>query len=104
MVNWRQKDRNLTVRRTNMETGMKYAHILQPLRVGNTLFRNRIFSAPTGLYDLTPALAPTDDYIAYFERKAKGGCASVNIGECNIDDEGIGSHRYICNSRPINKH
>ena len=74
-----------------METGMKYAHILQPLRVGNTLFRNRIFSAPTGLYDLTPALAPTDDYIAYFERKAKGGCASVNIGECNIDDEGIGS-------------
>ena len=74
-----------------MENGMKYAHILQPLRIGNTVFRNRFFSAPTGLYDLTPDRAPTDDYIAYFERKAKGGCASVNIGECNIDDEGIGS-------------
>ena len=74
-----------------MENGMKYAHILQPLRIGSTVFRNRFFSAPTGLYDLTPDRAPTDDYIAYFERKAKGGCASVNIGECNIDDEGIGS-------------
>ncbi len=70
---------------------MKYAHILQPLRIGSVVFRNRFFSAPTGLYDLTPDRAPTDDYIAYFERKAKGGCASVNIGECNIDDEGIGS-------------
>ncbi len=74
-----------------MENSRKYAHILQPLRIGNTVFRNRFFSAPTGLYDLTPDRAPTDDYIAYFERKAKGGCASVNIGECNIDDEGIGS-------------
>ena len=74
-----------------MENRTKYAGILQPLRIGNTVFRNRIFSAPTGLYDLTPDRAPTDDYIAYFERKAKGGCASVNIGECNIDDEGIGS-------------
>ena len=74
-----------------MENGLKYAHILQPLRIGSTVFRNRFFSAPTGLYDLTPDRAPTDDYIAYFERKAKGGCASVNIGECNIDDEGIGS-------------
>ena len=69
----------------------KYAHILQPLRIGNTVFRNRLFSAPTGLYDLTPDRAPTDDYIAYYERKAKGGCASINIGECNIDNEGVGS-------------
>ena len=69
----------------------KYANILKPLRIGNTVFRNRLFSAPTGLYDLTPAGAPTDDYIAYYERKAKGGCASINIGECNIDNEGVGS-------------
>jgi 2,4-dienoyl-CoA reductase-like NADH-dependent reductase (Old Yellow Enzyme family)/thioredoxin reductase len=74
-----------------MASGTKYAHILQPLRIGNTVFRNRLFSAPTGLYDLTPAFAPTDDYIAYYERKAKGGCASINIGECNIDNEGVGS-------------
>ena len=69
----------------------KYPNILKPLRIGNTVFRNRMFSAPTGLYDLTPDRAPTDDYIAYYERKAKGGCASINIGECNIDNEGVGS-------------
>ncbi len=70
-----------------MDNCTKYAHILQPLRIGNTVFRNRIFSAPTGLYDLTPELAPTDDYIAYYERKAKGGCASINIGECLVDED-----------------
>ena len=29
-----------------MDYGQKYAHILQPLRIGNTVFRNRLFSAP----------------------------------------------------------
>lgn len=72
----------------------RYPHLFAPIRLGNTLFRNRIFSAPTGLYDLTTDGAPTDDYIAYFERKAKGGAASVNIGECYIDDVGIPKEGY----------
>ena len=63
----------------------KYSCLFRPIKLGNTLFRNRIFSAPTGLYDLTPQRVPTDDYIAYFERKAKGGAASVNIGECYVE-------------------
>ncbi len=74
-----------------MDNCTKYANILKPLRIGNTVFRNRIFSAPTGVKDLTPERAPTDDYIAYFERKAKGGCASICPGEYYIDDEDIGS-------------
>lgn len=89
----------------------KYSHLLQPIRIGNTLFRNRIFSAPTGLYDLTPQRVPTDDYIAYFERKAKGGAASVNIGECYVDDIGIPNDDYevihltdhLNNRRPLAK-
>ena len=89
----------------------KYSHLLEPVRLGNTLFRNRIFSAPTGLYDLTPERVPTDDYIAYFERKAKGGAASVNIGECYVDDEGIPNDDYevihltdhLNNRRPLAK-
>jgi 2,4-dienoyl-CoA reductase-like NADH-dependent reductase (Old Yellow Enzyme family)/thioredoxin reductase len=67
----------------------RYPHLFAPIQLGDTSFRNRIFSAPTGLYDLTPQGAPTDDYIKYFERKAKGGAASVNIGECYIDNVGI---------------
>lgn len=77
-----------------MENYTKYPNLFQPLRIGNTVFRNRIFSAPTGLYDLTPERAPTDDFIAYFERKAKGGCASVNIGECLVDEESVNSPNY----------
>ena len=88
-----------------------YLHLFQPIRIGNTLFRNRIFSAPTGLYDLTPQRVPTDDYIAYFERKAKGGAASVNIGECYVDDVGIPNDDYevihltdhLDNRRPLAK-
>ena len=88
-----------------------YPHLFQPIRIGNTLFRNRIFSAPTGLYDLTPQRVPTDDYIAYFERKAKGGAASVNIGECYVDDVGIPNDDYevihltdhLDNRRPLAK-
>jgi len=73
---------------------LRYPHLFAPIQLGNTLFRNRIFSAPTGLYDLTPQGAPTDDYIAYFERKAKGGAASVNIGECYVDEVGIPKDGY----------
>ena len=89
----------------------RYSHLFQPIRLGRTLFRNRIFSAPTGLYDLTPERVPTDDYIAYFERKARGGAASVNIGECYVDDVGIPNDDYevihltdhLNNRRPLAK-
>lgn len=69
-----------------MKSIERYPNLLKPIRLGDTIFRNRIFSAPTGLYDLTPERAPTADFIAYFERKARGGAASVNIGECYTDD------------------
>lgn len=89
----------------------RYPNLFKPIRLGNTIFRNRIFSAPTGLYDLTPQRVPTDDFIAYFERKAKGGAASVNIGECYVDDVGIPNDDYevihLCehldNRRPLAK-
>ena len=74
----------------------KYPNLFKQLRLGNTVFRNRIFSAPTGLYDLTPEKAPTEDYIRYWERKAKGGCASVNIGECYVDGVVPKRRSYEC--------
>ncbi|MCL1834758.1 MAG: NAD(P)/FAD-dependent oxidoreductase [Oscillospiraceae bacterium] len=66
-----------------------FPNLFKPIKLGGVLFRNRIFSAPTGLYNYIPLGTPTPDFIAYFERKAKGGAASVNIGECYVDDEGI---------------
>ncbi len=72
----------------------RYSNLLKPLRLGGTWFRNRIFYAPTGLLDLTPDFSPSFDHIAYFERKAKGGAASVNIGESIVCDFDPGDSRY----------
>ncbi len=52
--------------------------------IGNTLFRNRIFSAPTGHPD-TILGRSSDDVVSYFERKAKGGAACVTLGEATVD-------------------
>ncbi len=72
----------------------RYPNLFKPLRLGNTYFRNRIFSAPTGLLDLTPHYASSFDHYAYFERKAKGGAASVNVGESIVCDYDPGDSRY----------
>ena len=57
----------------------RYPNLFKPIRLGNTYFRNRIFSAPAGLLDLDAHKSPSMDYIAYWERKAKGGAASINV-------------------------
>lgn len=60
---------------------MKYPHLFSPIKLGGVTFRNRIFSAPTG----NSAIAPPDylkrEYAAFFELRAKGGAASVSLGE-----------------------
>jgi 2,4-dienoyl-CoA reductase-like NADH-dependent reductase (Old Yellow Enzyme family)/ribulose 1,5-bisphosphate synthetase/thiazole synthase len=64
---------------------MKYPHLFTPLQVGSALFRNRVFSAPTGHTDTEVDGTPTDREIAYYARKALGGAAAVTIGECSVD-------------------
>ena len=71
----------------------RFPHLFTPIQLGDVLFRNRIFSAPTGLYNYSPPGAPTQAFVAYFERKAKGGAAAVNIGECYVDGVGIARSR-----------
>ncbi len=64
---------------------LKYPHLFQTIRLGDTLFRNRIFAAPTGCLDVSPDGAPTPSGIAFYERKAAGGAAAVTIGDCIVD-------------------
>ena len=76
-------------------TGLeRFPNLFKPIQLGDTLFRNRIFSAPTGVLDNTPEHAPTSDHIEYFVRKAKGGCAAVDIGECMVDTVSLGRYSY----------
>ena len=73
----------------------KYPHLFTPLRLGNTLFRNRIFASPTGMFYADPLHRPIDETIAYYERKAKGGAGSVCVGDAMVDGT-HGMHGQFC--------
>ena len=60
---------------------LKYPHLFEPIKLGNRVFKNRIFAAPTGFRDFTSEDFLTPDGFAYYERKALGGAAAVCIGE-----------------------
>ena len=65
---------------------MKYPHLFEPIMLGNKQFRNRIFGAPIGLeYYPNEKMHPGDEFIAFYERKARGGAATVSIGSVMAD-------------------
>ena len=73
-----------------------YPHLFSPLKVGNTILRNRIFAAPTGYCDLTVENIATEPLMAYYESKARGGCAVVHVGEAYIDSvHGVDIPKYL---------
>lgn len=56
----------------------RYVHLLSPFKVGNVVFRNRMFTAPMGLHALQGGeLYPTEAIITHYANKAKGGAAVV---------------------------
>ena len=66
---------------------LQYPHLFQPLRLGNTIFKNRIFASPTGFQNGDHLALPNDDMISYYELKAIGGAAAVTMGDCIVDGE-----------------
>jgi 2,4-dienoyl-CoA reductase-like NADH-dependent reductase (Old Yellow Enzyme family)/thioredoxin reductase len=64
---------------------LKFPHLFTPIKLGDTLFRNRIFGSPTGYLDLVDGKLPTEEAVAYYARKARGGAATVTVGECVVD-------------------
>ena len=65
----------------------KYPHLFSPIRLGNTVFRNRYFAAPVAYEYLSSQNYPLDETIAFFERKAIGGAATVNVGSAVPDSK-----------------
>ena len=66
---------------------MTYPHLFSPLGIGSAVFRNRILSAPQGNYNNRSDNLPSAECIAFYERKAIGGFASVSVGDCIVDCE-----------------
>ena len=66
---------------------MKYENLFKPIFIGNTLYKNRIFCAPTGHPDISVDGDFTDDVVSYYERKAQGGAATVTLGEAIVESK-----------------
>ena len=82
----------------------KYPNLCKPIRIGNVWYRNRMFSTPMGGTDieLDGCIGPKSQ--AFYEYRAKGGCAAVTISELMVHPSD-GSHAYrldesILNSLP----
>jgi 2,4-dienoyl-CoA reductase-like NADH-dependent reductase (Old Yellow Enzyme family) len=65
----------------------KYPRLFSPIRLGNTLFRNRFFAAPVGYEYLSSKNYPLEETIAFYERRAVGGAATVNVGSAAADSK-----------------
>ena len=72
----------------------KYPHLFEPIKIGNTVFRNRIFASPTGCQYLDYGNVPSAQGAAFYERKALGGAAAVTIGESIVDSKTGQAHAY----------
>jgi len=65
----------------------KYPNLFSPITLAGTVFRSRLFASPTGLHYSDPKNRPSTASIAYYERKAIGGAASVCVGDAMVDSE-----------------
>ena len=70
----------------------KYPNLTSTIKLGNVIFRNRIFSAPMGATDITPDCYPGPRTQGFYELRAKGGAASVTVSELVVHPETDASH------------
>ena len=79
----------------------KYPHLFEPIRLAGTLFRNRIFAAPTGYQNMSGNSVLPGEAAYYYARKAMGGAASVATCELIVDGElGRGGVNHVCIDNP----
>lgn len=70
----------------------KYPHLLSPIKIGNTVFKNRLIASPGNPYlSQGPERYPSDGIITHYANKAKNGAALVICSGtrdfANITDE-----------------
>jgi len=58
----------------------KYSHLLSPIKVGSTVFKNRLIASPGNPYlSQGPERYPSDGIITHYANKAKNGAALVIV-------------------------
>ena len=70
-----------------------YPMLCSPIKLGNVVFRNRMFAAPTSGTDITHDHCIGPKTTAYYELKAKGGAAAVTISAVKVHPPTDGSNQ-----------
>ena len=71
-----------------------FPHLISPLKIGNVVFRNRMFASPVNSAEIISDGQPSLEAVAYFERKAMGGAAAITYGEVDVDPDDYREGRY----------
>jgi 2,4-dienoyl-CoA reductase-like NADH-dependent reductase (Old Yellow Enzyme family)/thioredoxin reductase len=71
-----------------------FPHLMSPLKIGNVIFRHRMFASPVNSAEVVADGQPSLEAVAYFERKAMGGAAAITYGEVDVDPEDYREGRY----------
>lgn len=64
-----------------------YPHLFSPIKIGKHLFRNRLVMAPLTSDNCIVDNRPSDQGIAFYAARARGGFAQVTVGEADVDWE-----------------
>lgn len=71
-----------------------YVHMLKPLKIKKTLFKNRVLASPITTNRVVKNGAPTPESIDAYETKARGGFAQVTLTESFVDFEFAARHDH----------
>ena len=71
-----------------------YPNLLSPIVLGRQFFKHRIFASPQDNPQLDANKFLTRDAMAFYERKAMGGFASVCVGDFMVDSRAGHSHPF----------
>ena len=75
-----------------MSSFNNYKHLFTPLKVGNTVFKNRVEFSPL-VCDMVNCLGePLDGYIDFIEQQAEAGTAIIHIGATPVNWETAPDH------------
>ncbi|NTW70975.1 MAG: FAD-dependent oxidoreductase [Eubacteriaceae bacterium] len=79
----------------------KFPNLCKPIKIGDVIFRNRMFSAPMGGTDITADCTLGPKSTAFYELRAKGGAGAVTVSEVVVHPETEGSHMFHLDRKTI---
>lgn len=72
-----------------------YPHLCRPIKIGTLTLKNRIVAAPSSQGDVNADGTLNEHNIAYYARKARGGCALVTVGDGIVHPTGQDHPRQV---------